>query len=56
MYNRLQEYLKDQNILYVKEFGFRTDHSTEHVIAQLVDKIYKAFEKNEYIWCVYSFV
>ena len=48
MYNRLQKYLKDQNILYNKQFGFRTGHSTQHVIAQLVDQIYEAFEKNEY--------
>ena len=48
MYNRLQKYLKDQNILCDKQFGFRTSHSTEHAIAQLVDQIYEAFEKNEY--------
>ena len=48
MYNRLQKYLKDHNILYNKQFGFRTGHSTEHAIAQLVDKIYDVFEKNEY--------
>ena len=48
MYNRLQKYLKDQNILYDKQFGFRTGHSTEHTIAQLIDQIYEAFEKNEY--------
>ena len=47
-YNSLQKYLKDQNILYDKQFGFRTGHSTEHAIAQLVDQIYEAFEKNEY--------
>ena len=46
--NRLQKYLKDQNILYDKQFGFQTGHSTEHAIAQLVDQIYEAFEKNEY--------
>ena len=48
MYNRLQKYLKGQNILYDKQFGFRTVHSTEDAIAQLVDQIYEAFEKNEY--------
>ena len=48
MYNRLQKYLKDQNILYDKQFQFRTGHSTEHAIAEVVDKIYKAFVKNEY--------
>ena len=48
MYNRLQKYLKDQNILYDKQFGFQTGHSTENAIAQLVDQIYEAFEKKEY--------
>ena len=48
MYNRLQRYLKDQNILYSKQSGFRRGHSTEHAIAQLVAQIYEAFEKNEH--------
>ena len=48
MHNRLQKYLKVQNILYDKQFGFQTGHSTDHSIAQLVDQIYEAFEKNEY--------
>ena len=48
MYNRLQKYLKDQTILYNKQFGFRTGHFIEHAIAQLVDQVYEAFEKNEY--------
>ena len=46
--NLLSKYLKDQNILYNKQFGFRTGHSTDHAITQLVDQIYKDFEKNEY--------
>ena len=53
MYNRFQKYLKDQNILYDKQFGFQTGHSTDHVIAQLVDQIYEAFEKSEYTLGVY---
>ena len=48
MYDRLQKHLKDQNIMYEKQFGFQTGHSTEHAIAQLVDQIYEAFEKNVY--------
>ena len=31
-----------------KQFGFHIGHFTEHTIAQLVDQIYNAFEKNEY--------
>ena len=48
MYNRLQKYLNDQNIVYHKQFGFQKGHSIEHAIAQLVDQIYEAFEKNQY--------
>ena len=48
MYNRLQRYLKDQNILHNKQFGFQTGYSTDRAIAQLVDQLYKAFEKNGY--------
>ena len=48
MYNRLQKHWNNQNILYDKQFGFQTGHSTEHAIARLVDQIYEAFEKNEY--------
>ena len=50
MYNRLQKYLKDQNILYDKQFGFQTGDSTDHAITQSVDQIY---EKNEYILGVF---
>ena len=48
MWNCLQKYLKDQNIVYDKHFGFQIGHSTDHAIAQLVDQLYEAFEKNEH--------
>ena len=41
-------------MLYDKQFGFQTGHSTEHAIAQLVDQIYEAFEKNEYTLGVFT--
>ena len=56
MYNRLQKYLKDQNILYDKQFGFQTGHSTDHAIAQLVAQIYEAFEKNDYTLGVFIYL
>ena len=40
--------LKDQNILYDKQFGFQTDHSTDLATVQLVNQIYKVFEKNKH--------
>lgn len=48
MYIRLKKYLKDQNILYAKKFGFQVSHTTGHVIAQLNDQICESLEKNEY--------
>ena len=46
--NRLQKYLKDRNILYDKQLGLQTGHSTDHTIAQLLDQNYEVFEKIEY--------
>ena len=48
MYNRLYKYLKENNILYKKQFGFQKNHSTEHAIMQLVDQINNSFENNQY--------
>ena len=48
MYNRLYQYLTENKILYPKQFGFQTGHSTEHAIVQLVDQILESFEHNKY--------
>ena len=37
MYNRLYEYLNQNNILYNKQFGFRGGHSTDHPLSDLAD-------------------
>ena len=42
------ELLRGNKILYSKQFGFQTGHSTDHVIIQLVEEIYQNFEKNKY--------
>ena len=39
MYIRLFKYLSENSILYEKQFGFQTDHSTEDTILQLVNHI-----------------
>ena len=51
MYNCLYQYLSDQKILHPQQFSFRKVHSIEHVIAQLVDQIYKSFENDNYTVC-----
>ena len=48
MYNHLYKYLTNVSILYKKQFGFQTGHSTEHAIVQLVDQINSNFEKGQY--------
>ena len=47
-YNRLYQYLTENKILYPKQFGFQTGHSTEHAVLQLVDQILESFEYNKY--------
>ena len=47
MFDRCVDYLNTHEILNDKQFGFRPKHSTYMAIAQLVDKINSAVEKNE---------
>ena len=48
MYNRLSDFITKHKILYEKQFGFRSGHSTEHAISLIVDKIQCSIEKNLY--------
>ena len=57
MYNRLYNYLIEDNILYSKQFSFQNGHSTHHAVVQLVDpwslnsmvdQIIESFENNKY--------
>ena len=48
MYNRLYKYLKENNILYEKQFGFQGGYSTRDAIFQLVDNIFDSFEKEQF--------
>ena len=47
MYNSLYKYLKENNFLYEKQFGFQGRYSTSGAIVQLVDKIFHSFEKEQ---------
>ena len=48
MYNRLVSFLDKHNVLFEKQFGFRSNHSTDHAILSIVDKIQKAIEERNY--------
>ena len=48
MYNRLFKYLSENSILYEKQFGFQTSHSTEHGILLLVNQLYQSFDESKF--------
>ena len=46
-YNRVYNYLNDNNLLFRKQFGFRKGHSTDHALIKLIDSIYDSFNQNK---------
>ena len=48
MYNRVNNYLKDNSLLFHKQFGFRKGHSTDHAVIKIIDSIYDSFNQNKY--------
>ena len=49
MYNRLFSYVSQQKIVYSKQFGFQSGHSTGHAILQLAHEILSKL-LDEIIW------
>ena len=47
MYSRLMGFLDDQNLIYVRQFGFRKHHSTTHALINIVERIRKCLDKGE---------
>ena len=47
VYNRLIAHLKDNNLLYDYQFGFRAKHSTSMALVQLVNRISTALDNKE---------
>ena len=48
MYNHLFSHVSQEKMLYSKQFGFQSGHSTEHAILQLANQILESFENNLY--------
>ena len=44
----LEKLMYKHNVLYDKQFGFRSKHDTDHAILSIVDKIQKAIEERNY--------
>ena len=48
VFNRLSNYLEKRELIYSKQFGFRSHHSTVHAVLSIIDKVQKAIEDREY--------
>ena len=48
MCKRLLNFLEKEKILFDNQFGFRTNHSTDHAILSITDKIQRAIDERDY--------
>ena len=48
MYKRLIKFFEKNNMLFHKQFGFRSGYSTDHAILCITDKIQRAIENRNY--------
>ena len=48
MFSRLSDYLEKRQILYNRQFGFRSNHSTDHAVLSIIDKVQKAIDDRDY--------
>ena len=51
MFKRLYSFLEKNNSIYLKQFGFRRNHSTSHALFSLTEQVRLAIDKKE-IACV----
>ena len=48
LYARIGDFLKDSNILYEHQFGFRKHHSTNHALLSIVEEIRNSLDRKYY--------
>jgi len=48
MFLRITNFLEHNNILYNRQFGFRSKHSTTNALITSVEQIYKAIDRGDY--------
>ena len=46
MYDRLYNYLNENNLFFQRQLGFRVGHPTEHALTEVIDNIYDSFNQN----------
>ena len=53
MYNRVYDFLTENKILFEKQFGFQSSHSTEHETLKLFSQISNSFNKKQFTLAVF---
>ena len=48
VHERLNSFLEANSIFYEQQFGYCNNHSTNHALIQITEKIHQALDKNEY--------
>jgi len=48
MYSRLTKFVKDYNLLYDQQYGFRSKHSTQHAILDIVNTILQNMDNGKF--------
>ena len=47
------DFLEKENILVDKQFGFRTNHSTDRAILSIIDKIQRAIDERDFSFRIF---
>ena len=55
MFNRLADFLEKRPLIYNKQFGFRSHHSTDHAVLSIIDQVQKAIEDRNYSCGIFFF-
>ena len=53
IYARLSVFLSANNILYEKQFGFRNQHSTNHALIEITEKIKQGCDSGKFVCGVF---
>jgi hypothetical protein len=53
MYRRIVSFLAKNKILFNKQFGFRTGHSTTDAVLQFLDHAYSCLDKGDYLCAIF---
>ena len=47
VFNQLYTYFQDNRLIYISQYGFRKDHSTETAVIELVDRLHRELDSGE---------